>query len=108
MLRFGGHVYSEDVRRAVLGFFLVYALVYVVGSLAMAASGLDPLSAIASTAASLNVVGPGIGEVGATDNYDAVSTFGRAFLPILMIAGRVEVFTVVALIAALLRPRARG
>ncbi len=108
VLRFGGHVYSEDVRRAILGFFLVYALVYVVGSLAMAASGLDPLSAIAATAASLNVVGPGIGEVGATDNYEAVSTFGRAFLPILMIAGRVEVFTVVALIAALLRPRARG
>ncbi len=108
VLRFGGHVYTEDVRRAILGFFLVYALVYVVGSLAMAASGLGPLSAIGSTAATLNVVGPGIGDVGATDDYEAVSTFGRAFLPLLMIAGRLEVFTVVALIAALMRPGARG
>ena len=108
VLRFGGHVYSEDVRRAVLGFFLVYSLVYVVGSLVMAASGLDLASAIGATAATLNVVGPGLSHVGATDDYESVSTFGRAFLPLLMIAGRLEVFTVVALLAALVRPHARG
>jgi trk system potassium uptake protein TrkH len=103
VLRFGRHVYSEDVRRAVLGFLLVYVLVYVAGSLAMAASGVDPLTAIASTSATLNIIGPGLGEVGATDNYEALPTFGRAFLPLLMIAGRLEVFTVVALLAAVFR-----
>jgi trk system potassium uptake protein TrkH len=103
VLRLGGHVYSEQVRRAVLGFFLVYCLVYVVGILVMAATGLDPISAIASVAATLNVIGPGIGEVGATDNYEVVSGFGRGFLPLLMIAGRLEVFTVVALLAAIMR-----
>jgi trk system potassium uptake protein TrkH len=103
VLRIGSHVYSEDVRRAVLGFFLVYSLVYVAGSLAMAASGLDPVTAISSTAATLNVIGPGLGEVGATDNYEAVSPFARVVLPMLMIAGRLEVFTVVALLAAMFR-----
>jgi trk system potassium uptake protein TrkH len=105
VLRLGGHIYSEDVRRAVLGFFLVYVLVYVAGSLAMAASGLDPVTAISATAATLDMVGPGLGEVGATDNFEAVPPFGRAVLPMLMIAGRLEVFTVVALLAALFRMR---
>jgi trk system potassium uptake protein len=105
VLRLGGHAYSEDVRRAVLGFFLIYVVVYVAGSLAMAAAGLDPLTAISSTSATLNVIGPGLGEVGATNNYEAVPPFARAVLPVLMIAGRLEVFTVVALLAALFRLR---
>ena len=105
VLRLGGNTYSEDVRRAVLGFFLVYVLVYVAGSLAMAAAGLDPLTAISSTSATLNVIGPGLGEVGATDNYEAVPPFARIVLPLLMIAGRLEVFTVVALLAAIFRLR---
>lgn len=103
VLRLGGHAYSEDVRRAVLAFFLVYVLVYVSGSLAMAASGLDPVTAISAVAATLDMVGPGLGEVGATDNFEAVPPFGRAVLPLLMIAGRLEVFTVVALLAAVFR-----
>lgn len=103
VLRLGGHIYSEDVRRAIFGFFVVYSLVYVTGSLAMAAAGLDPITAISSVAATLNVVGPGLGEVGGTDNFEAVPTFGRIVLPVLMIAGRLEVFTVVALLAALFR-----
>jgi trk system potassium uptake protein TrkH len=105
VLRFGGHNYSEDVRRAVLGFFLVYVLVYVTGTLAMAACGLDPVTSISAVAATLDMVGPGLGEVGATDNFEAVPPFGRAVLPMLMIAGRLEVFTVVALLAAIFRLR---
>ncbi|MGH2952730.1 MAG: TrkH family potassium uptake protein [Solirubrobacterales bacterium] len=107
VLRLGGHTYSEDVRRAVLGFFLVYVLVYVTGSLVMAASGLDLVTAISSVASTLNIIGPGLGEVGATENFEAVPPFGRVVLPILMIAGRLEVFTVVALLAALFRLRRR-
>ena len=105
VLRLGRHTYSEDVRRAVLGFFLVYSLIYVAGSLAMTASGLDLVSAVSSVAATLNVIGPGVGDVGATDNYEAVPAFGRALLPVLMIAGRLEVFTVVALLTAVFRRR---
>jgi len=43
-------------------------------------------------------IGPGLGEVGATDNYTAVSDPGRAILSVLMLAGRLEVFTVLVLL----------
>jgi trk system potassium uptake protein TrkH len=101
VLRIGRHVYKEDVRRAVLGFFLIYMGVYVVGVLAMAAGGLDPLTALSAAAATLNMVGPGLSEVGALENFEALSDFNRAVACGLMIAGRLEVFTVVALLAAL-------
>jgi trk system potassium uptake protein TrkH len=100
VLRIGKHVYREDVRRAVLGFFLIYMIVYAAGVLAMAAGGLDPLTAFSAASATLNMVGPGIAEVGALENYEVLSPFNRAVACFLMIAGRLEVFTVVALLAA--------
>ena len=105
VLRFGGHAYSEDVRRAVLGFFLVYAMVYSVGSLAMAASGVDPVTAISAASSSLNIIGPGLGEIGPDTTWQALPDFGRAVAVVMMIAGRLEVFTVVVLLAAIFRRR---
>lgn len=100
VLRIGRHVYKEEVRRAVLGFFLVYLLVYAVGVLGMAASGLDLVSAISAAASTLNMIGPGLGEVGAGENFEAMPDAARALSCFLMIAGRLEVFTVVALLTA--------
>ncbi len=98
VLRTRGRVYSEDVCRGVLGFFYIYVTVAIVGTVAMLITGLDGLSALSSVAATLNVIGPGAGEVGATDNYTAVSDPGRAILSVLMLAGRLEVFTVLVLL----------
>jgi trk system potassium uptake protein TrkH len=98
VLRTRGRVFSEDIRRGVLAFFYIYIAVTIVGTMAMLATGLDGLSALSSVAATLNVIGPGLGEVGATDNYAAVSGPGRAILSFLMLAGRLEVFTVLVLL----------
>ena len=87
--------------KLVLGFFLIYMIVYTTGVLAMAAGGLDPLSAFSAASATLNMIGPGIGEIGAVESYQALSPFNRAVACFLMVAGRLEVFTVVALLAAI-------
>jgi trk system potassium uptake protein TrkH len=98
VLRTRGRVFSEEVRRGVLGFFYIYMTVAIVATLAMLASGLDIISAFSSVAATLNLVGPGLGEVGATDNYEAVSDGGRAILTAIMLTGRLEIFTVLVLL----------
>jgi trk system potassium uptake protein TrkH len=82
----------------VLGFFFVYITVTVIASLAMLATGLDLVSGVSSAVATINVVGLGIGEVGATENYTAVSDAGRAILCVLMLVGRLEIFTVLVLL----------
>jgi trk system potassium uptake protein TrkH len=98
VLRVRGSNYSEQIRRGVLGFFAIYVMVFVAGTLAMAATGLDPLTAASSAASTLNVIGPGLGEVGGTENYDAVSPGGLWILSALMLVGRLEVFTVLVLL----------
>ena len=108
VLRMGGKTFSEQVRRAVLGFFLLYVLVYAVGSLAMAATSVDPITAISASATTLNIVGPGLGEIGATDSFQAIPEGGRLVGALLMLTGRLEIFTVVALLAPIFRGRKQG
>jgi trk system potassium uptake protein TrkH len=103
VLRLGGRPFSEEIRRAVFAFFLVYVLTFLTGTLAFGASGLDPVTAISGTAATLNMVGPGLEEVGAHESFEAFSPFARAVGATLMLIGRLEIFTVVALLAALVR-----
>lgn len=98
VLRTRGRVFSEEIRRGVLGFFFIYVTVAIVATMAMLVTGLDFISAVSSVAATLNLVGPGLGEVGATDNYEAVSDGGRLVLCALMLAGRLEIFTVLVLL----------
>jgi trk system potassium uptake protein TrkH len=107
VLRLRGRVYPEAVRRGVFAFFGLYVTVFAVGTLSMAAAGLDPVSAAASVSATLNVIGPGLGDVGATENFAAVPESGRWILSTLMLIGRLEVFTVLVLLTpAFWRPSA--
>jgi trk system potassium uptake protein TrkH len=108
VLRVGGRTFSEDVRRAVLGFFLLFVGVFAAGSVAIAATGVDPITAISASAATVNIVGTGLGEIGATDDFSAIPEAGRLVAAFLMLTGRLEVFTVVALLAAVFKLHRRG
>jgi trk system potassium uptake protein TrkH len=98
VLRTRGRVFSEEVRRGIFVFFAIYLAVCAMGTLVMAALGLDFITAIASSVATLNVIGPGLAEVGASENFTAVPEAGRWVLSALMLVGRLEVFTVLVLL----------
>lgn len=101
VLRLGGHPFPEEVRMALLGFLLVYAIVFSLGALAFAICGLGPASALGATGATLNNVGPGIGDVGAIESFSVLPNGGKVVAMVLMLAGRLEIFTIFALLAAL-------
>jgi trk system potassium uptake protein len=101
VLRTRGRIFTEEVRRGVLAFFFIYVTVAAVGTIAMLATGLDFITAIGSVAATLNTVGPGFGEVGTASNFQPVSEAGRVVLTMLMLAGRLEIFSVLVLFTPL-------
>ena len=71
--------------------------VSVIGIIVMSGLGLDFETSFGSVAATINNIGPGLGAVGPTDNYSQIPVFGKWFLSFLMLAGRLEVFTVLIL-----------
>lgn len=95
-IKLGGKPVSNHVIDAVWGFFSLYVLCFVLLSLAMSATGLDLVTAFSAVAASLNNLGPGLGEVAA--NYAGVSDAGKWILSFTMLLGRLELFTLLILV----------
>ena len=61
--------------------------------------GLDFETAIGSVASSLGNVGPGLKNTGPALNYAFIPVSGKWLLAVLMLLGRLELFTVLALIS---------
>ena len=87
----------QDIMRDVLGFTVLFLGVYLVASLLLTAAGVDLITAGSGTAACLTTVGPGLGQVGPTDNYAALPYFAKIVLSIVMLLGRLEISTVLVL-----------
>lgn len=96
-VRLGGRVVPADVVTNILAFFIIYILIFVAGSVCMALLGLDTVSAFSSVAATLGNVGPGLGMVGPMDNYAQVPQLGKWLLSLLMLLGRLELYTVIVI-----------
>ena len=99
-LRMGGQVIPEGVRVAVLGLFCAWIAVLAQATFLVSLQGdLTLLSAATAVAATLNVVGPGLGQVGASESFEAVNAFGRTVLTGCMLLGRLEIFTALVLLS---------
>ncbi|MCK5146406.1 TrkH family potassium uptake protein [bacterium] len=99
-IRLGSIVVPRGIAGNIAGFFLLHVGLTVFGFLFMSAIGLDFETAFGSVAANINNIGPGLGGVGATDNYAHIPVIGKWFLCLLMLAGRLEIFTVLVLFTA--------
>ncbi|NLS14304.1 potassium transporter [Vibrio sp. SM6] len=95
-IKIGGSALSQRVVDAVWGFFSAYTLVFVVCMLALIATGLDELSAFSAVAATLNNLGPGLGEVSL--HFGEINDPAKWVLIISMLFGRLEIFTLLILL----------
>nr|NQU94593.1 TrkH family potassium uptake protein [Bacteroidota bacterium] len=96
-VRMNNRPVSQDIIFNVLAFFLIYMIIFAIGTFIMSIMGLDFESAIGSTVAALGNIGPGIGSVGPIGNYADIPVAGKWFLSFLMLLGRLELFTVLIL-----------
>ncbi len=95
--RVGTKVVGEGVLLNVLAFLLVFFILYGAGVLLLALLGHDLPTAVGASAAAIGNIGPGLGEVGAVDNYGWMGSGSELVLMFLMVAGRLELFTVLLL-----------
>lgn len=95
-VRLGERGVPTRVAEAVWGFFSVYIVVFCIMMSFMMFIGLDQVTAFSSVAATLNNLGPGLGEVSSTFGTvpDAAKWVGIAG----MILGRLEIFTLLVLL----------
>ena len=98
-IRLGNTAVPDDVLRGIAVYFGVYLSLFGAVSLVMVALGLDLVSAMTSVIACLSSVGPGLADVGPTQNFDFIPGVGKILLSLCMIAGRLEIFPLLAVLS---------
>jgi len=94
-LKVGNRPVEAKVVSAVWSFFAVYSFSFIVILILLMATGLDYTTAFSAVVASLNNLGPGLGDVAA--HYGNISSPAKWILCFSMLLGRLEVFTLLVL-----------
>ncbi len=97
-VKLDGHAVSEETLRGVAGFTFFYMVFFVFTALALGWMKLDFTTAASAAGAALGNTGPALGLVGPRFTYQAIPAAGRALLILMMIMGRLEIYTVLVLL----------
>jgi trk system potassium uptake protein TrkH len=84
----------KDIVYGVAGFFFMYLAVIAVTTLLTAASGVDIFSSFSAALSITGNVGTGFGAIGPTHNYSVFADPIKWLFSFVMIAGRLEMWTV--------------
>lgn len=98
-IHYQGRAIENSVLNATMSFLLLTTVCSLLFTLALVATGLDFWSSLTAVAACVNVLGPAFGQLGS--NFQPVSDTGTWLLSFAMILGRLEYFTVLAILSPL-------
>jgi len=97
-IKIDGNPVSPKIVLGVLSYVAIFIFLFVFGALALAAiDSCDFASAVSASIAALGNIGPGLGMVGATQNYAWFSAPSKWILTFLMLAGRLELYSILIL-----------
>jgi trk system potassium uptake protein TrkH len=98
-VRYGSVAVEPDMQRTVFLFVCAYIGIWALGSIALAATGLDIETALSGSITALANVGPGIGPIiGPSGNFSSLGDPAKLILVFLMLLGRLEILVVLVLL----------
>jgi len=96
-LTINGQSLRKNLIFSVSGFFFLYIATFMFVALLVSAFGVDLLTSIGASAATLGNIGPGFGKVGPVSNYAWLPIPVKWILSFAMLTGRLEIYTVFVL-----------
>lgn len=96
-VRYNRKMVTENIIYNILGFFILYMLLFIIGALVLSFMGVDFITAVGGAASSLGNVGPAFGDLHPLTNFNDLPILGKWWCAFLMLLGRLELFTVMIL-----------
>lgn len=91
-------VVSPDLVNKVIAFLCIYMLLIVAGGMALTACGVPLVDSFFSSFSCISNTGLGAGVTGYGNSYDILPDIAKWILSLLMLIGRLEIFTVLVLL----------
>lgn len=98
-IKIGGKVVTEDTISSIFSYTSIYMLIVIFSFILISLEGFDFESSISSVMSTFNNVGPGLGVVGPLRNFSVYSQWSIGYFSFLMLLGRLEIFTMLALLS---------
>lgn len=96
-VKYNGKTVHPSMMSGIMGFAILYLIIFAIGSLVMTLFTEDIITACSAVATSMSNVGPGFGSIGPMYTFAHLNCFAKIFLALLMLVGRLEIFTVMVL-----------
>ena len=96
-VKLNGQVIPENLNTLMTVFIPLYIIIFIAGMLIIMISGIPADEAAGASATSISCVGPGLGASGNMGNFAHFNSTAKITMVLLMIIGRLEIFTIVAL-----------
>ena len=96
-VRINKQVISPSIVSTVLAFCFIYITIIVISTLLMMTMGVGAEESIGCVISSIGNMGPGLGETGPAYSWNALPDAAKWLLSLLMLLGRLELFTVLLL-----------
>ncbi len=96
-IRINGERVRKNIVYAITGFVALYIFLLIVTTLMVGLAGNDIVTSFTTALVTLGNIGPGFGSIGPTLNYAFYPDWIKLFLVLIMMLGRLEVYTVLVL-----------
>lgn len=94
LVRQNGKAVQPDIIAKIGAFILLYFFIFGISSVLLTILGMNLISSMGAVAACLANIGPGLDTTGPATNFSSVPWLGKWILSIVMLLGRLEIFTV--------------
>ncbi len=88
---------SNDIIVATVGFVTLYISLVLLSTMVVASSGTDLITGFTASLAVIGNIGPGFGKVGPAGNFVFFPAYVKIWLSIVMVLGRLEIYTVLVI-----------
>lgn len=102
-VKVSNEVIDDDKTRRVVNFLVIFLLLYVLGVLFFVVSGCTLEEGMFNCISALGNSGPGVGSTGPSLSFSELSDMGKWTMAVLMLVGRLEIYTVLVTFLALFR-----
>ena len=96
-IKIAGRIVDEGIIKNTLGFYLFYILIFIIGAIIFSSFNIDIVTSLSASASSIGNIGPGLGLIGPTDNWGHLPSQLKILSALLMLLGRLEIFTIMVL-----------
>jgi trk system potassium uptake protein TrkH len=97
-IKMSGRTVTKEIVYAISGFVFLYLFLILITTLVVATGGNDILTSIATALVTLGNIGPGFGRISPAGNYAFYPDYIKWYLSFIMMAGRLEIYTVLVLL----------